>query len=187
MWRAVLHQDPLHPLAWAAALALAGWTVHRELGGQRPARGGLALVLACGVGFWAVAAGRPGALEALLAGLALALPLLLLSLAARASVSDALTLGAVGAWVGLHGGALVLLATSLAGSLYALGYAAHRRRLAVALAETSGVARVVVWSVLGEDRTPGPGPLGTHPLPYAPAILAGVVLAGAGTLMGWGR
>ena len=88
----------------------------------------------------------------------------------------------------------MLLSVSLAGVLYALGFAMHRRRLAVALAATSGVARVVVWSVLGADghggapRGPG-GRIGaegggaTEELPCGPAIFAGVLIAAVGTLL----
>lgn len=186
MWSTTLHPQPLIP--WIAALALALWAAWREAEGRRAGAWALTGALGAGLAASWFARGAAGGLEALVAAGALALPFAFLALASRAGWRDALTMGAVGAWLGLQAGALVLLVTSLAGVLYALGYAAHRRRLAVALASTTGVARVVVWSVLGDGAGTSRGserglPLGSHQLPYAPAILAGLVLSAAWTVL----
>lgn len=185
MWSTDLHPHPMPLIPWLAALALALWAAWRESEGRRVAAGALAAALGLGLLASGWARGAAGGLEALVAAGALAVPFGVLALASRAGWRDALTMGAVGAWLGLQAGALVLLVTSLAGVLYALGYAAHRRRLAVALASTTGVARVVVWSVLGDETRPGERGvrLGSHELPYAPAILAGLLISGAWSVL----
>jgi prepilin signal peptidase PulO-like enzyme (type II secretory pathway) len=155
----------------------------------------LLALLGLAIGSGAIVGGSAGALEALLTGAALWLPYAVLAAARgrKSGLADGALMGVIGAWLGLQGGATVLLSVSLAGVLYALGFAMHRRRLAVALAATSGVARVVVWSVLGADgggrRGGRSGPIGaegggaTEELPCGPAIFAGVLIAAVGTLL----
>src|SRR5688572_3770297 len=196
MWRTVLHQHPSPFFPWAVALGLAFWAATLESRGRRVSGPVLLVLLGLAVGAGAIVGGSAGALEALLTGAALWLPYAVLAAARgrKSGLADGALMGVIGAWLGLQGGATVLLSVSLAGVLYALGFAMHRRRLAVALAATSGVARVVVWSVLGADghgggRRGGPGSIGaggggaTEELPCGPAIFAGVLIAAVGTLL----
>lgn len=200
MWRTVLHQHPSPLFPWAVVLALAFWAALLESRGRRVSGPILLALLGLAIAAGAIVGGSAGALEAALTGLALSLPYTVLAAARgrRSGLADGALMGVIGAWLGLQGGATVLLSVSLAGVLYALGFAMHRRRLAVALAATSGVARVVVWSVLGADgpdghrggRRRGPGSRigaggggATEELPCGPAIFAGVLIAAVGTLL----
>lgn len=193
MWRSVLHQHPWPLLPWVVALALALFAAMLESRGRRVSAAIQLALLGLAIAAGAAVGGSAGALEALLTAVALCLPYTVLA-AVRgrpSGLADGALMGVIGAWLGLQWGATVLLSVSLAGVLYALGYAMHRRRLAVALAATSGVARVVVWSVLGADgRRSGPGGtagagggIGTEELPCGPAIFAGVLIAAVGTLL----
>jgi prepilin signal peptidase PulO-like enzyme (type II secretory pathway) len=190
MWRTVLHQHPLPLLPWAVVLTLALWAALLEARGRRIPAHLLLVLLGLGVASGAAFGGLAGALEALLTAAALALPYFLLAAArgSRGGLVDGSLMGVCGAWLGLQGGAIALLSVSLAGVLYALGFAMHRQRLAVALASTSGVAKVVVWSVLGaEGRRPGrgtPAPVSTaEEMPCGPAIFAGMLIAAVGRLL----
>ena len=188
MWSAVPHPQPLLPLLpWGVTLALALWAALAESQGKSVSRAALFAASAAGLGFGWISGGLPGLADATVASMALAAPFALLVLASRGDWRDASLMAGVGAWLGLHTGAVAMLSISLAGLLYALGYAMHRRRLAVALASTTGVARVVVWSVLGSEVSRGatsPGGLGeargllAERMPYGPAVFAGLLMAG---------
>jgi hypothetical protein len=189
MWRTVLHQHPWPLLPWAVALGLALSAALLESRGRRVSGGIQLALLGLAIAVGAAIGGSAGALEALLTAVALALPYTVLAAlrGRRSGLADGALMGVIGAWLGLQWGATVLLSVSLAGVLYALGYAMHRRRLAVALAATSGVARVVVWSVLGAEGRRGSAAGGgsgmAEELPCGPAIFAGVLIAAVGTLL----
>jgi hypothetical protein len=190
MWRTVLHQHPWPLLPWAVVLALALWAALLEARGRRIPAHQLLALLGLGIAAGATFGGPAGALEALIAAAALALPYFLLAAArgSRGGLRDGALMGVAGAWLGLQGGAIALLSVSLASVLYALGFAMHRHRLAIALASTSGVAKVVVWSVLGGDgRRAGrgmPEPVAAvEEMPCGPAVFAGVLIAAVGRLL----
>ena len=97
-------------------------------------------------------------------------------------------MGAVGAWLGLLQGAVVLAAVAVAGIVLALAYAAAQRQLRPVLANISGVL-VTFASAVRTRRgfadavrdVPSADQMTT--IPYGVAIFVGVCLAAGGLLV----
>lgn len=78
---------------------------------------------------WATWTGGAGGLSrALASSVLLALPFILLFICARGGAGDAKLMAALGAWVGLREGAIILVLVAVAGVLMGLGYALIRGR-----------------------------------------------------------
>jgi hypothetical protein len=109
--------------------------------------------------------------ESWLAAALLALPYLVLYACGRGGASEARLMAAVGAWLGVIQGAIVLLGAGMAG--FALGFAASVGAARLVLALPDG-PRGVVGSMLA---MPGAPTAVEGRLPQAPAIFAGIALA----------
>lgn len=184
----ILNNVQVHPVAWVvicvAALVAAVLDVRKH---RIP--NPLTLTLCIAGLLWAgMAGGGMAMLEAVAAMALLGLPFLLLYAYAQGGAGDAKLMMAIGPWVGLAGGTLVLACVTSAGLLSAAIYAVVRgqcREVAsnVSAIGTSGllVARRVL-RLSDMPRVPQPGPL--RRMPYGPAICAGVWIA-AGGMMVW--
>jgi prepilin peptidase CpaA len=146
-------------------------------------------VLISGIAWKSWTGGYVGALDSLAACVALALPYVLLFVFAGGGAGDAKMMGAVGAWLGLLQGAVVLAAVAASGIVLALAYAAAQRQLRPVLANISGV--LVTFAAAVRTRrgfadavreVPSADQMTT--IPYGVAIFVGVCLA-AGGLLAW--
>lgn len=142
------------------------------------------LVYALGTG------GIAGLGDALGACLLLALPYVLLFALAGGGAGDAKMMGAIGAWLGLQAGVIVLVAVGATGALFGLlRILAHRQRRSVLgrLYATLYVLMMGVcggrggWTLLktqlGKEQKIAPSDGGTRlTIPYGPAIFIGVCI-----------
>jgi prepilin peptidase CpaA len=176
------------PNALSGPLLLSGiaWAVLTALGAFGPIAG---------------AAVTKGVGDSILGALVASLPFVILWLAMGSGAGDAKLMMAIGAWLGLAGGLLVLVCTALAGGVFALAWALTEGRLLATLANLPRSAVDLVYIVRGpgrvEDRrhvvlaasaasaAAGAEPSAAtfaarksrHKLPYAPAIFAGTCAA----------
>ncbi len=146
-------------------------------------------VFAAGLWHAAWTDGIDGVGAAMAAAAVLALPFVLLYIFAGGGAGDAKLMAAIGSWLGLAQGLVVLAAVAMAGFVLALAVAALRKRLRSVVSSVTGSAWRVVVSVLSgaglKGAIVGRGP--AHPtltVPYGLAIFAGVCSA-AGTMMLW--
>ena len=125
--------------------------------------------------------------EAAAACLLLALPYVLLFVFADGGAGDAKLMGAIGAWVGLKQGVIVLVCVASAGVVLALAKATKERRLKVVLTNVSISFYLFLLSVAG-GRKPSLADAGGNTdakpadqldMPYGVAIAAGVMIAAA--------
>ncbi len=144
---------------------------------------------------WAAAAwmaGWAGFIDAFLASILLALPYVLLFMYAGGGAGDAKLMGALGAWLGLANGVVVLFAVVLAGAVLAIGFAIakkrHRTLLGNLLRMVHPLLRVASFAV---GRRSVKGTMSLLPkiedmqtMPYGIAVLAGVCVA-VGGLIAW--
>ena len=119
--------------------------------------------------------GIVGFLDASAACIVLALPYMILFVLVGGGAGDAKLMGAIGTWVGLANGLIVLLSVLLAGAIWAVGAAVLRGRLRSLLAD---VVRIVVRIVAFGPASQGPiQQQGGQEMPYGVAIAAGVCMA----------
>jgi prepilin peptidase CpaA len=136
--------------------------------------------LACGgvkFGLWGLGDGVLGCLL-------MAAPYLLLFAFARGGAGDAKLMGALGAWLGVHDGALALAGVAATGLVFGVAYAVARRQLQVVLARIWFMTFGLMLSVLGLGRSTSAESTAAaeseerRRMPYGPAIFVGVCLAG---------
>ena len=166
-----------------ASLLAAVWDVRT---GKIPNRltGTLALL---GLAFSLWRGGLPGLAEAGLTALFMAAPFVLLFIVGGGGAGDAKLMGALGAWLALRAGAVVLVAVAVTGGVLAmLRILAHRDRMRL-LARLGTLLYVLMVGLYGGRR--GLAPLMTGrdeseelkasgvTMPYGPAIFIGVCIA----------
>lgn len=130
--------------------------------------------------------GWMGLLESICGTVILATPFVFLFLFAGGGAGDAKLMGAIGAWLGLANGVIVLLAVVVTGAILGIGYALVKRRFDV-LHWTSQVASWPVLFVLsrgGLSKPPTmPGDREVLTMPYGVSIFAGVCIAALGVML----
>ncbi|MFO0982157.1 MAG: A24 family peptidase [Planctomycetota bacterium] len=134
------------------------------------------MIWSCWMGGWA------GGADALVAGLALALPYVLLFAFAGGGAGDAKLMAAVGAWLGLINGGVALFAVALCGVVLGLVYAAIRKQSRASLVNAWWLALSLLASLM-QRRTAnaaGAPPAARATVPYGVAICAGVIVAAIG-------
>ena len=163
--------------------------------------GGLLWGMTCSVGWFAppnpIVSGGLG--DSLLGALVAGLPFFILWMARGSGAGDAKLMMAIGAWMGMKAGLLVLICTALAGGVVVLGWALAERRLLATLANVPRAVIDLAFIARGPGRlqerrelvgatasaqaasatTAGPVAASRlhHKLPYAPAIFAGTCVA----------
>ena len=149
------------------------------------------------------AAATRGVGDSLLGALVASLPFLILWLGVGAGAGDAKLMMAIGAWLGMTAGLLVLLCTAVAGGAMVTAWGLKEGRLLAAFANMPRAAIDLVYVFRGPGRiqdrrelvavaavvsaaqaepalgsaVPGAPNQRKHKLPYAPAIFAGTCVA----------
>ena len=144
--------------------------------------------LLCGIIWAGFAAGWAGLADGLLGCFLLAFPYVLLFVFAGGGAGDAKLMGALGMWLGVRSGAVVLASVAVSGVLLGFIWAAASGRLAPALANLASISRGVLGAAgsrgsLGDARLGLPEPSSMQKIPYGIAIAAGTVLAALGVLL----
>jgi prepilin peptidase CpaA len=129
--------------------------------------------------------GLSGLGDSFLAALALAIPYVVLFLIAGGGAADAKLMGAVGAWLGLHEGVIVLLCVCISGAVLGLGYAIFKGRAGPVISNLVLMAMALISLVVGrrsfrEAASQFPDSKTMLSIPYGLAILTGVCIAAAG-------
>lgn len=138
---------------------------------------------------WAVYVGRlSGLCDAAISCVILALPYVLLFLFAGGGAGDAKMMGAIGAWVGLVNGIVVLCAVSVSAVLLGIGFAVAGKRLRPAMANMGYFLYGLLFVVLGRGKMKDrrelfPRTADMQKMPYGIAILAGVCIAAGGVML----
>ncbi|MEX2219249.1 MAG: A24 family peptidase [Phycisphaerales bacterium] len=128
-----------------------------------------------------------GAIDSVAACLVLALPYVILyASGAGGGAGDAKLMGAIGAWLGIQSGFVVLVAVSLCGIALAVFYAAAQRQLRPVLANIAGVLIATTVAIrtgrgLGSVFRDMPPASEMTTIPYGVSIFLGVCL-GAGVM-----
>jgi prepilin peptidase CpaA len=182
MWATTLHDQAVPALQWGAVIAGALAAAAFDARSRRIPNlltGGL---LAAGLVHAGALAGAAGLADAGAATVVLALPYVILFACAGGGAGDAKLMGALGAWLGLVQGTLVLCCVCLAGIALALVWAAAGRRLSQVLSHVGLVARGAALPFFGAGSlrdVPSliPTPAECQKMPYGLAIAAGVVIA----------
>ena len=139
-------------------------------------------VLAGGLCFATCVGGPAGFAESIGGCIVASLPFVLLFIWAGGGAGDAKIMGAIGAWVGLIGGAVVVVCVALAGGLLALLWAWRGHKLRSALANVRRIVAGAVFTLRSPASWRGlsaaaPGPQAPDGMPYGLAILLGTCLA----------
>lgn len=140
-----------------------------------------------GVVFSAWSGGVAGMGDGFLACVALSLPYILLFLFAGGGAGDAKLMGAVGAWLGLINGGIVLASVAIAGILLGIGYAVVTGQTRQVAGNISGMMAGWVGNVaartvppVAEAEVARDDP---QAVPYGVAICAGLLAAGIGVFL----
>ena len=146
-------------------------------------------LLAAGFLYAALNGGLEGFVGAAAACVLLALPFVLMFLFAGGGAGDAKFMGAIGAWLGLPHGVIVLLSVGAVGIVLAIGKALAAGKLRAVLASTYMSFYAFILSLKGygankstaaEDETDGRVGL---TIPYGVSIFLGVCAAGVFVLL----
>ena len=133
--------------------------------------------------FTLLTGGLTGFLNSLLGCIVLALPYFVLFLFAGGGAGDAKMMGAVGSWVGLQQGLIVLLCVCLASVMIGFAIAFFKKQAKILLSSVIVDLYTIVIIVLGgkirlKVNVNGQQSPGELTMPYGVAIFAGVCLAG---------
>jgi prepilin peptidase CpaA len=143
--------------------------------------------LVSGLVFAGWSGGGAGLLDGLLACAVLAIPYVLLFLFAGGGAGDAKLMGALGAWLGLINGGIVLGCVAAVGVLLGMAYAISTGRSREVARNISGI--VTNWAghavartvpAVQEENVAQEQP---QTVPYGVAICAGLLIAGTGVLL----
>ncbi len=132
--------------------------------------------------------GFAGLVDAAAASFLLGLPFVLLFVFAGGGAGDAKLMAALGAWLGLLNGTVVLVAVLLSGALMALAFALATQQVRTVMSNLNRIATSVVALALAregfdEQRHGAPKTAEMQSIPYAVAILMGSCIAAGGLLL----
>ncbi len=146
-------------------------------------------LLAAGFLYAALNGGLDGFVGSAAACVVLALPFVLMFLFAGGGAGDAKFMGAIGAWLGIPHGVIVLLSVGAVGIVLAIGKAIAARNLRAVLASTYLSFYSFVLSLIGHGATGATvdedqvnGRVGLT-IPYGVSIFLGVCAAGVFVLL----
>ncbi len=189
MWWHSLWDEGLHPLQWGAVLAGTLIAALTDIRTRRIPNTLTLPLLALGLMWAGWTGGRAGLADAATACLLLALPCLIMYLFAGGGAGDAKLMAALGAWLGVVHGLIVLVAVTLAGMVIAIGWAAARRQIV----PVSNNVVAILMSRVGSLRSGGGvrcvsdqtvnTPQSMQRMPYGIAIFAGVCVWTLGVML----
>jgi prepilin peptidase CpaA len=188
MWFNTLQHHPWPALQWGVVIGASLVGAVLDARSQRIPNALTGPLLASGLAVSTWAGAVPGLFDSLAGCAALAVPYVLLYALAGGGAGDAKLMGALGAWLGLVQGVIVLVAVALCGGLLAIVYALAKRRLGRTFGLVAHAARAFSGFCVGalSLRDAGaafPADSEVQPMPYGPAILLGVLLSAGGLLL----
>lgn len=132
-----------------------------------------------------LAGGWSGLADGVLGSILLALPFILLFAFAGGGAGDAKMMGAIGAWLGVRDGTVVLLSVVLSGMILGIAWSVAKKRFGSTMVNLMEIGRSFAFLVSGSLRPPEaramlPETKGMQPMPYGLAIFLGVCLAAGG-------
>lgn len=177
------------PLQWGVAIAVSLIAVVLDLRSRRIPNLLTGPALLAGLIWATTSAGFAGLCESLAGAVLIAAPYVILFALAGGGAGDAKLMGALGAWLGLVNGVIVLLAVALSGVILAVVYAVAKGRVGAVLAHVRQILRVAAFVVYrrgDKDATKGVMPKTEEmvTMPYGAAIFSGVCIA-AGAVLIW--
>jgi Flp pilus assembly protein protease CpaA len=184
-WNRALLENLVPAIQWGIVLGASLVAVFTDLRARRIPNLLTLPLFVTGVLQATLLGGWSGLSDSLLGSVALALPYLILFVLAGGGAGDAKLMGAIGAWLGLMKGAVVLASVSLCGVALALLVARARNDLPRVSQWTASLVRSIALD-LSARRMPNGVDLGPKEIPdarkmaYAPAIGLGVLLACTG-------
>lgn len=190
MWTLTLWEEASPALQWGVVFGVSLFAAVTDIRSRRVPNLLTGPVLIAG---WVVAAwvgGLAGLADAFAATLLLAFPFVLLFMFANGGAGDAKLMGALGAWLGLAYGSMVLVAVVLSGTVLAMGYAIIKKNQWSVLSNIVHAADHVIHrasvifvrrSLKGESSLP-PSIEHMQTMPYGIAVFVGVCVAAGGAL-----
>ena len=132
--------------------------------------------------------GFAGLADAAAASFLLGLPFVLLFVFAGGGAGDAKLMAALGAWLGVLNGTVVLVAVLFSGALVALAYALATQQVRAVMTNLNRMATSVLALALAregfdEERHGSPKTSDMQSIPYAVAIFLGTCIAAGGLLL----
>lgn len=186
-WFSTLWEQGTPPLQWGlvvlASLVAAALDLHR-----RRIPNLLTFPLWAGGLFWAtIRCGAPGLIDAFLASVLVSLPYIWLFAVAGGGAGDAKMMAALGAWLGLIGGVVLLAAVSMVALAAGAVLSIHRGELGALGAKLTAAGRHLLLSprefLSGQAPLPKASP-DARTMPYGVVIFLGAIL-GSASVLAW--
>jgi prepilin peptidase CpaA len=186
MWITTLWNEGQPMLQWGVALSVTLVSAMTDLRSRTIPNVITLPALAAGLGAAVWSGGLPGVADALVAAALVSLPFLLLFVFAGGGGGDVKLMAAIGSWLGLVNGMVVLLAVALFGVLLAVVVTVARRRTAEVGNALVAMGLQLVLHGPGvirprDEAAPLPGSGVT--VPYGVAIFLGSCTAAAGVFL----
>ena len=180
----VFSSDPLSVVQWGAALCASLAGAVYDVSTHRIPNWLTLTALATGLVWAGWTRGASGLADSGIGCLILASPYILLFVIARGGAGDAKMMGALGAWLGVHHGAIVLAAVCISGMVLGIGFVLLRRYRRAVSAGLMCATQTASGDPAGRQAAAANGPRSVDDkeqrMPYGPAIFLGVCLAAAG-------
>lgn len=175
-------------LPWAVAIGVSLVAAASDLHSRRIPNLLTGPVFLAGLVWSAFTTGLPGLAESMTASAILALPYVLLFVFAGGGAGDAKLMAALGAWMGLVNGVVVLFCVALAGMACAIALSVATRRLRTVLANARSMIGTVAVVLLITKKLQDVSGLMASPdevrtMPYGIAVFLGVCTAAGGLFL----
>ncbi len=189
MWATTLWSVSLAPLQWPVVIgaALVGAVCDMKTGKIPNLLTGL--VLLSGLVWAVVESGLPGLADAATACLIASFPYVMLFVFAGGGAGDAKLMGAIGAWLGVINGSIVLFSVVITGVILAILLAVARKQIGSVLRNLRSIAwsvgpRIIVRKTPVEEATDSlPRVEDLQSMRYGVAIFVGVVVGAIGVTL----
>ncbi len=188
MWATTLWNEGMPLIQWGAVIGASLVAAATDVSRRRIPNRLTGPVLLAGLVWSTCTGGMAGLFDSLTACVVLAIPYVLLFVLAGGGAGDAKLMGAIGAWVGMINGLVVLAAVAAAGIVLGIVSAVARRRVRSVLAHLTVFLYGVAFVMLGRRRLRErlaalPAAETMQKVPYGVAILVGVCLAAGGVAL----